>query len=89
MTDLSMESLFVMGNGSAVNEHIRKEQELSKPNLTSIETNILLRKNKFDNKPQLKKNLNQQLKPNITYFPLYFVSTNPTTKSTNLVVTLL
>ena len=36
MTDLSMESLFVMGNGSAVNEHIRKEQELSKPNLTSI-----------------------------------------------------
>ena len=36
MTDLSMESLFVMGNGSAVNEHIRKEQQLSKPNLTSI-----------------------------------------------------
>ena len=36
MTDLSMESLSVMGNGSEVNEHIRKEQELSKPNLTSI-----------------------------------------------------
>ena len=36
MTDLSMESLFVMGNGSAVNEHIRKGQELSKPNLISI-----------------------------------------------------
>ena len=43
MTDLSMKSLFVMGNGSAVNEHIRKEQELSKPNLTSIKLNYLLR----------------------------------------------
>ena len=36
MTDISMESLFVMGNGSAVNWHIRKVQELSKPKLTTI-----------------------------------------------------
>ena len=56
MTDLSMESLFVMGNGSAVNEHIRKEQELSKPNLTSIKTNLFVEINFVPtNKPQLKK----------------------------------
>ena len=42
MTDLSMESLFVMGNGIAVNYHIGKEQEFSKPNLTSFETNIFV-----------------------------------------------
>ena len=53
--DLSMESLFVMGNGSAVNEHIRKEQELSKPNLTSIKTNLFLEINFVPtNKPQLR-----------------------------------
>ena len=55
MTDLSMESLFVMGNGSAVNEHIRKEQELSKPNLTSILNNIFVDLNfGSTNKLQLK-----------------------------------
>ena len=36
LDNLSMESLFVMGNGSVVNYHNRKEQELSKPKLTSI-----------------------------------------------------
>ena len=56
MTDLSMESLFVMGNGSAVNKHIRKEQELSKPNLTSIETNKFVEIHFVStNEPKLKK----------------------------------
>ena len=38
MADLAMESLFVMGNGRVVNLHIHieKEQELLKPNVTSI-----------------------------------------------------
>ena len=44
-----------IGNGSAVNEHIRKEQELSKPNLTSIKTNLFVEIHFVPtNKPQLK-----------------------------------
>ena len=54
MADLAMESLFVMGNGSAVNQHIRKEQELSKPNLKSFLTNIFVEINFVStNKTQL------------------------------------
>ena len=45
LAELSMESLLIMGNDSAVNEHIRKEKELSKPNLTSTCTNIFVKLN--------------------------------------------
>ena len=48
MADLSMESLFVMGNGSALNQHVRKEQELSQPN-PFVEINLV-----STNKPQLR-----------------------------------
>ena len=34
--DLTMESLFVMGNGRAVSSYIRKEQELSKPTFVPL-----------------------------------------------------
>ena len=78
MTDLSMESLFVMGNGSAVNYHIGKEQELSQPNITS--TKIFVQLNVVQpKKSNLINNLNQQLKPNPKIFcPPNFVSTNIT-----------
>ena len=74
-----MESLFVMGNGSAVNCHVMKEQKLSKANLTSIYTNIFVEINFVStNKPELKNNLNQQLKPNLTYFFHYILLSNTT-----------
>ena len=37
-----MERLYVMTDGSAVNSHIGKEQELSKPNLIPTKTDILV-----------------------------------------------
>ena len=43
MTDLSLESLFVMRNGSAIIERIKKEQELSKSNLATSKLTYLFK----------------------------------------------